>query len=56
MKKSIKKNKVKKEETVDDIIPFWEMTQGWMELPYEKQAEYYWRYEFKDGKRVFGNE
>ena len=53
MKKT--KNKQPKEETVDDIQPYWVIMEGWEELSYEDKARYYWEYKFVDGKRVMTN-
>ena len=49
------KNKQPKEETVDDIQPYWVIMEGWEELSYEDKARYYWEYKFVDGKRVMTN-
>jgi hypothetical protein len=47
-----KKNKKVKEQSVEDIEVYWSILDGWNDLPYDKKLEYYWRYEYKDGKRV----
>ena len=54
----MKKNKVvEKELTVDDIVPFWSIREGWDDLTYEQKCEYYWRYEHGDkGVRIFPTE
>jgi hypothetical protein len=50
----MKKNKKivkKKEDRVEDIVPFWSMLSGWDELPFDKKAEHYWKYTYVGGVR-----
>ena len=53
MKKTNVKKKPKVEsDRAEDIIAYWSILSGWDELSYEQKLEFYWRYEYKDGKRV----
>lgn len=49
----MKQKKIKREETEKDIVPFWNIMDGWDNLSYNKKLEYYWKYEVVDGVRVF---
>jgi len=62
-KKKEKKNKtvyvdISKDEgsTPEDIKVFWIKEAFWDSLEYNKKLEYYWRYSYKDGVRVFDYE
>ena len=48
----MKKTNKKKEQKPEEIVPFWTILPEWDRLNYEKQAEHYWKYCIKDGKRL----
>lgn len=57
MKKNKKTpKKIVKEETADEIVPYWVIRAGWEELSDEKKAEYYWKYQYVNGVRVFDHD
>lgn len=49
----MKKSKQPKEETVEDITPYWSIMDGWEALPEKTKFEYYWQYSWANGVRVF---
>jgi len=45
-------NKKVKNETVEDIVPYWNILDGWENLPFSKKCEYYWKYQYDTNGRV----
>lgn len=56
MKKSKITDKKKKSADAECINVFWDIAPYWNKLSYEKKLEFYWKYSWDKGKRVFFKE
>lgn len=44
------------DKALENLDIWWDITPNWTKLPYDKKLEFYWKFKYINGKRVFDEE